>query len=169
MATINQTQRNYFIDDIKSKFNKAIGRIKAKIASKVADLAISKYNEFLDDMNIREDLDALKMAEDALRLADDKLTGVKNALQLESDINTHAYKNNSPKWHHYHNSYFKEYCRQHAEVAFYETKSCEELAIIEQAKDQAIRTIMLHGANVDQLQENLTKLLSTCGITLLEA
>ena len=170
MAAINQTQRNYFIDDTKSKFNKIISRIKAKNASKIADLAMQKYDEFLDSMNIREDLDTLKMAEDTLKLADDKLTGVKNSLDIEDKNNfSHSYKNSAPKWFEHHNVYFKEYCRQQAEIAFYETEAGVELAKIEKARDTAIRTIMLHGANVDKLQESLNNLLKPCGLELLAA
>ena len=173
MARMNQTQRDFFIDDVKKKTQNRISAIRAKNASLIQDMSNEKYNDFLNEMGIKEDLDAIKQAEDLLELADQKLKGVKTALVNAEDSSNGGYdrdyQNNAPNWHRFYDNYFRSYCNVIAEKAFYETEAGEELALIEKTRDNAIRMIMMDGSNTDQLEDKLNEVLNPCGITLLEA
>lgn len=174
MARMNQTQRDFFITDVKKKTQNRIDVIRAKNASVIQDMANDKYDEFLTEMGISEDLETLVQAEKALELVDQKLKGVKSVLETQESNNDSYrhdsnYKNTAPNWYRYYDNYFRIYCNTIAEKAFYETKAGEELALIEKTRDNAIRMIMMDGSNTDQLEDKLNEVLNPCGISLLEA
>jgi|10_taG_2_1085330.scaffolds.fasta_scaffold12142_10 hypothetical protein len=165
---MNQSQRDYWCTRIKEVTSHEITKRKALYASQIEEIADSKFNEFLESLNIKADLDALRANEQTWRGLKGKLLGMcDNLKETHPDSKSINYYGSDPSVSKKVEEYLKECCRYIAKDEFYKTEAGREIKSLENTQNQAIDTVMLDGCKVDELQDKLNTLLSNAGIGLL--
>ena len=167
MAQMNQKQRDYFVDRIKTLTKTRINQIKATHAAEIQALADQKYKEFLDGIGVLEDMEALKTAQDIQQEVNQRMIGVVQGLrELYPDAESHAYYNEC-NYYEKHNAFLMSCCRVIAKDEFYKTKAGQELKELEKTQDTAIDTVMLDGCKVQELTAKLNNILGNSGLKLI--
>ena len=167
MAQMNQKQRDYFVDRIKTLTKTRINQIRATHASEIQDLADQKYNEFLDGIGVLEDMEALKTAQSIQREANERMTGVVEGLkELYPDARSDGYYSECT-YYDKHNSFLRSCCRVIAKDEFYKTEAGQELKELEKTQETAIDTVMLDGCKVQELTAKLNDILGNSGLKLI--
>ena len=167
MAQMNQKQRDYFVDRIKTLTKTRINQIKATHAVEIQDLANQKYEEFLDGIGVLEDMTALKTAESIEKEVHQRMLGVTEGLKdLYPDADSTGYYSGSD-YYEKHDRFLRSCCRVIAKDEFYKTEAGKELKELERTQENAIDTVMLDGCKVEELTAKLNDILSNSGLALL--
>ena len=172
MSRMNQKQRDYFVDKIKKITDESINAHRAKYASTISKMANDKYQEFLKELDIKDDMEAMRQAEEVLEMTHVKLEAVEETLQdLEEKKNRNPYgyrgRPNKPDYVEYYTKAFQKYCTKVAEKHFYKTPEGIELATLEKVREDAIDLVMLDGCKVEELSGKLNGILSKGNMKLI--
>ena len=168
MATMNQKQRDYYVERIKGLCKNRINQIKAVHASEIQDLADKKYEEFLEGIGVSADMKILKTTIETQEEIHERMTGVVQGLKdLYKDIEYDSYYYTQCNYVERYTKFLKACCRSIAQEEFYKTEAGQELKSLERTQDSAIDTVMLDGCNSVELTAKLNDILGTSGLALL--
>ena len=167
MAQMNQKQRDFMVERIKKLTQSRINQIKATHASQIQRIADREYEKFLEGIEVKEDMDALKTAAKIQNETQQRMLGVVAGLvDLHPNAESHAYYQEC-NYHEKHNAFFKACCREIAKDEFYNTEAGQELKELEKTQENAIDTVMLDGCKVEELTAKLNNILGNSGLALL--
>ena len=166
---MNQKQRDYFINRVKDLTKSHINQLKAKYASEIQALADEKYKEFLEGIEVSDDMLSLKAAENVQNSVHERMQGIVEGISEgypDARPDRPLYYNTCNYYERY-NTYFRSCCRAIAKEEFSKTKPGKELSKLENTQREAIDTIMMDGSKISELTMKLNKILSNSGIELL--
>ena len=164
---MNQKQRDYFVDRVKSLTKDKINALKALHAGTIQEIASEKYDEFLTTLGLEEEMKTLKLAE---TMYDNQVAKIEGILDGLSDIHPGGSNNfytRRSDAHQGYDKYLQECCREVAKKDFYNTNAGEELKSLEETQREAVDTIMMDGSKVSDLTLKLQGILGKNGIQLL--
>ena len=172
MATMNQKQRDYYVERIKGLCRNRINQIRAIHASEIQDMADKKYEEFLEGIGVSADMKILSETIATQEDINSRMRGVVQGLkEIYKDLDSSDSYSYYTECNYYekHTKFLKACCRSIAQEEFYKTEAGQELKSLERTQDSAIDTVMLDGCNSVELTAKLNDILGTSGLALLPA
>jgi len=171
---MNQKQRDHFIDRVNDKCGSKIAEIKALNATVIQNISDAKYDEFIEVLGLKEDMQILQEAE---QVQEEIGVKIKGTLQGLEDLHPNYKKNeynddnyfyaSSSTYYHCYSKFLKACCKATAEKEFYLTDAGKELKALEDTRQQAVDTIMMDGSNCQDLTQKLNGILGVSGLQLL--
>ena len=170
---MNQKQRDYFVERVESLCKDRINTLKATSATEIQRIANEKYNEFVCELNLDNEMGKIKAAEDVLANLVPQVKSILNSIKdLRTTKSNHPYSDNGVGYYQSSNAYstFTEYlmdcCESVSKKEFYKTDAGKEIKALEDYKSKAIDTIMMDGSKVTELTVKLNNILSNCNLQL---
>ena len=171
MSKISESQRKYFVQRVQDQIDDSIRALEHKNAKRTIEVSTKSYNNYLDDLGVREKLTAIiKHRNKCTELADELspvIDTIWKALKIENHYtNEYIYIHDTTSAKDWDKA-FKQCCMKAAQDNEAVTPIGKQILELKQKKKQAVD--FLYGfSDEGELKQGVNRILTGTGISLLQ-
>tara|TARA_Y100000310_G_scaffold252925_1_gene259691 strand:+ start:782 stop:1321 length:540 start_codon:yes stop_codon:yes gene_type:complete len=172
MAKLTSQQRDYFKDRIKNQFDNHLGPLEKMAAVKKAEFVDEKFEDFIDDLGLRKNLDELEQVEARLQAVQQSIGMNMTNLQRQYELGR-GYNNYEWSWSmdlglvQQVKKTLHKMCRKECEIAFKEFPEGQKIEQLKNKRREALDYIYGYDQQ-KELLDGLAAVLANSGVKMLE-
>mgnify|MGYP003144484548 CR=1 FL=1 len=171
MSKISESQRKYFVQRVQDQIDDTIRTLEHKNAKKTIEISTKSYNNYLDELGVKEKLTAIiKYRNKCTELADELtpvIETIRKALKIDTSYNSgYIYINDTTSARDWEKA-FRACCIKAAKDNEAVTPIGKQILKLKEKKKQAVD--FLYGFSDEaEIKQGVNKILTGTGITLLQ-